>query len=105
MADDEVNSRCARGGDHPLAILERQRHRLFDKRMFSMGRRNLDLRRVELMRRGDVDGVDVGRAQRLHRVVGGRAEILREARPGFRARIEAGDDLDARVAAERRDHE
>ena len=105
MPDDQMHAGLARGADHAVACVERQRHRFFDQGMPAVRGGDLDLRRMKLVRRGDVDRVDVARAERLHGLVSRRPEVLREARAGLGARIEAGDDLDARIVAEGRDHE
>ncbi len=106
VADDQI-APCARAGlDHGRAIVERDRHRFLEKHMLAVRERKRGVTRVELMRRRDVDDVDlVVRAQALDIVERGSAEVSRELLPCGRERIGAGDDPYPRIRRERRQHQ
>ena len=70
----------ARGRDHGGAIVEGQRHRLLDQHMLAVARREDRVARVKLMRRRDVDDLDIGiGAELLDRVVGPAAKVLAQS--------------------------
>ena len=107
VADDELHAGRRRRVDHPRAVGERQRHRLFDEHVLAVPCRRDRVRRMHLVRRRDVDDVHrrVG-AQRLDRRV--RA-VHRNRRRSARAPRRAGrrrrTSSNARIGDERRQHQ
>ena len=87
VADDQ-DAAGARGRlDQRRAFVERDRHRLLEQHVLAMVEGERRMMGMELMRRGDVDDVDVGAcAQRLDVVERGTAEVPRELRACGRQR-------------------
>ena len=105
MADDQVNAGLTRRIGHGGAILERERHRLFDQHVLAMLGSENRVARVMLMRRRDVNDLDrrIG-AKVFDRFVGPGRKILRKAAARLCARVSRGDQLDARIAKRRQHH-
>jgi hypothetical protein len=55
VTHDQIGAGARSRIDHPAAFLEGERHRLFDERVLTVRRRHCGMRRVMLVRRGDVD--------------------------------------------------
>ena len=71
VPDDELHARLARRRDHRAAFVERDRDRLLDQHMLAVRGRGGDMPGMNLVRRGDIDRLDVRiGAQLLDRVVG-----------------------------------
>ena len=106
VADDRDARRPPRRRDHRGAIVERERHRLLDQHVLAVLRRKDRVLRVVLVRRRHIDDLDrrIG-AKLLDRVVGLRRKVRREARPRLGARIGGGDQRDARIGHEGRQHD
>ena len=79
VADDELHLVALHRRDDGVAVGERQRHRLFQDDVLAVLGRHDGVRRVELVRRRDVDHLDrrVG-AQLLHVGVGAGVEVAGE---------------------------
>ncbi len=105
VPDNEMDTRRTCGRDHPGAIVERNRHRLFDQHVLAIARRKDRMRGVKLMRRRNVDDLDIRiGAKLLDRVVGPGGKILREAPPRFGSRISRANQRNTRVGRECRQH-
>ncbi len=105
MADDQINLGFFDRGDDRIAIVERQRHRLFQNDVFAvLGGKN-GVRRMELMRCRDVDGLD-GRigAQRGYVIIDFGVEIAGESFTRRGVGFRSGDDADARMFGGGTDH-
>ena len=87
VADDEMHLVALDRRDDGVAVRERQRHRLFQDDVLAVLGRHDGVRRVELVRRRDVDDLDrrVG-GELLHVGVGRGIEVAGEglARAGMR---------------------
>lgn len=59
VADHQMGAGALAGGDHAAAVVEAQRHRLFDQDMLAMGRRQRHMLGVQLVRRGHVHPLDL----------------------------------------------
>jgi hypothetical protein len=105
VADDQAHACAFGGGDHPPACRQADRHRLFHQHVLALRRRHFDVRGVLLVRRCDVDQLDIGiGAERLDRAVSAAAEVRGEALGCLGTGIGGGDQLDARIGDERRQH-
>ena len=95
VADKKLNAGVFRGLNHFPAILDRQRHRLFDKHVLSLRGGELDVIDMILVRRGDIDGLDlrVG-AKRVCPFVNPGAKFFSETLACIRARIAGCDHRD-----------
>ena len=106
VADDEMDAGTLRRDDHRGTLGERQRHRFFDQRVLAGGRCRERVRRVKRVRRRDIDRLDVAiGTKRLDRRVRAAAEIVFELLPRIGTRIRRGDQFDATIAGERRQHQ
>ena len=106
MAHDELHIRLARRSNHVAAVLQRERHRLFDQDMLLAGSSGNGMGGVELVRRRHVpDLYRVVRAERFNGIKAFRAEFGFEPGARFRARVGAGNKLHARIGAEGARHE
>ncbi len=105
VPDDEAGPGACRGGDHPVAILERERERLLDEHMLAMLECEDRLIGMEPMRRADIDRLDLGiGAQRLEVGEGLGAEVAGEALARARQGIGRGMKRELRMDARRPDH-
>ena len=106
VADHQHDPGLLRRLDHRAAFGNRNRHRLFDQHMFSALGRELHMRGMMLVRRRDIDDLDIRiGAEFFDGRVSPRAELGCEQRSSFRQRIGAGDQTNARVIRERRHHD
>ena len=106
VADQQLDVGRLRRRDHLAAILDRQRHRLFDQHVLAVFRGEFHMRHMKLMRRGDVDGSHIGvSAERLDILIDLRVELSRKALACLRAGIAGGNEHDPRIGRKRRQHQ
>ncbi len=88
VADNQMDLLALDRGDDGVAIGERQRHRLFQNNVLAMFGREDRVRRMELMRRRDINDLDrrIG-AQSADVIIDAGIEIAGERRPRDRMRI------------------
>ena len=67
MADDQMNAGRARRSDHGCAVVKRQRDRLLDQHMLAVARGEPRVFGVILMRRCNIDGLDMRDRRRVRR--------------------------------------
>ena len=93
MADDEMHVGALGRVDHRGAVVQRQRHRLFDQQMLAVPCRQHGMSRMMLMRGRHIDDLDIGiGAEFLDGFVRfGRENCLAELRPRVGARIRHRD--------------
>ena len=60
MAHDQLHAPCPRRVDHRAAFAQRQGHWFFDQDMFAGGGGQFGMRDMKLVRRCDVDHIDIG---------------------------------------------
>lgn len=106
VANNHLRARLFASRLHAGACCKRQSHGLLDQHVLALARRESHMLLMQLMRCGDVDpfNVRIG-AKRFGRCVRHPAERLGEGCGGVGVRIEAGSQRDARILAERRDHQ
>ena len=106
VADDQAHTGALGGGDHLPAFRQGDRHRLFHQHVLAVRGGHCYVRRMMLVRRGDVDHFDVGiRAQRLDPIVGASAEFRGKTSGRLRPRIGGGNQFDAPIGQKRRQHQ
>ncbi len=106
VSDDHLDARPARFVDHGAAFVERERHRFFHQNMFTVTRCDYDVFGMELMRRRDIDRLDViVRTQLFDAAICAGRKIRCEPRTRFRARIGRRQQSDFRVLHKARGHQ
>jgi hypothetical protein len=97
MAAEELDAVLFRRRVHRFAFVDRERHRLLDDHVFAVLGGGDRVAGVHLVRRGDVNRVDVGALHQLFQsLVNLAAEFFAEFFPRARARIGRGRDADLR---------
>jgi hypothetical protein len=98
MADDQMHVMPLDRRDDGVAIGERQRHRLFQNDVLAVLRSQDRVRRMELVRRGDIDDLDRGiRDQHLHVGIGPRVVVAGEGLARSLMRVGAGPQQEIRM--------
>ena len=106
VADNQAHASFPRRRDHRQRVGERQRHGLFNEHMSAGARRHPDVIEMMLVRRGDIDGLDIFiGAELFGRGIGRRAEIRRESLTRLGARIGGARENHTRMAHEGREHQ
>ena len=96
MRDHEFDAILFRGGDHPVAIFQRQRHRLLDHHMLARLQRRDRMLGVKRIGRGNVDRIQfLQRTQGLDAGEGLNAKFTGILRPPLLAQVGAGDKGEA----------
>ncbi len=98
VADDQLYASGTRRRDHGRAFGQRHRHGLLDQDVLAVPRRHDDMLRVELVRCGEIDRLDIRvGTQGVDRWVRPAAEVLHELPPCFGPRVGRRHHLHPRV--------
>ena len=106
VTDQQMDARTLCDINHPGALVESDSHRLLDHDVLAGRGCCHDIIDMNLVRGRRVDGVDAGiRTQVLEPGIGAPPEVANELLARFGARVGGRNDLDARMPAERRQHQ